>query len=225
MKFAREHPDVQVVMMSPASEPDHTIEHFDSQKTLKSAPESSSDTLPNLVYCQHDREKSLPQADRSTMSVLVEDLYLYGPDLLNEVLRVLSPGGRALFYTTNPNWKSDCPRVSDLCEAIERRKACPDDATTTGLVTTLQQVGFVDVGGEKFSWFCEGPWKYRTIRASISILRTRAQVYGLTDFDAQLSLLQYELVCKYQRLEVSGEFCFATAPADLIAKQFLLTGT
>jgi hypothetical protein len=215
MKFAREHPDVQVIVMNPASEPDHTIKHSDSQETLKFSPESSSNTSPNLVYCKHDREKSLPQADKFTMSVLVEDLYLYGPDLLNEVLRVLSPGGRAIFYTTNPHWKSDCPRVSDMCEAIERHKACPDELATAGLITTLQQVGFVDVDGEKFSWLSEGPWKYRTIKASISILRTRAQVYGLADFDAELSLLHYELVCQYQRLEVSGEFCFATAPADL----------
>jgi hypothetical protein len=216
-EFAREHPDVQVVMMNPASEPDHSIKPFDSQNTLKSALKRSSDTLPNLVYCQYDREKSLPQVDKSTMSVLVEDLYLYEPDLLNEVLRVLSPGGRALFITI-PNWKSDCPRVSDLCKAIERRKACPDDATTTGLLTTLQQVGFVDVRGKKFSWCSEGPWRYRTIRASISILRTRALVYGMKDFDAELSLLHRELICEYPSLEVSGEFCFATAPAGLIAK-------
>lgn len=107
------------------------------------------DESPNFVYSEYDRTKTLPWAEKSITSVLVEDFYLYEPNLIAEVFRVLSPGGRALLHTTNPICESDYPRVSLTCKAIGSFTGHSDGLAASNLLTTPQNVGFAEVRGEK----------------------------------------------------------------------------
>lgn len=215
VNLARDHPDVRVVVMDPIPTPElkTPMEYLDNQ-TANPTAETSTDKWPNLAYSKYDRKNPLPWADKSTTSVLVEDLFLHKSNQLDEVFRVLSPGGRALFHTMTPIWKSECHNVIATYKAIAHHQGLSDGLAPGDLLTALQMVGFVDVSGEKVSWVYDELSGYQTLSALTHLLRIRALVYLRTGLDDELSTLRREIVLGDKSLEVHGEFCYATAPSD-----------
>lgn len=222
--FARGHPNMQVIVMDPnpiysyTTAKQCTIKHFDGQETPQIASPSLSDEPPNLVNLKYDRKRPLPRADNSTTSVLVEDFYLYEDDLLNEVYRVLSPGGQALFCTPATMWESDCPKFGETCETIAGYKGLPDELAPSSLLNTLERVGFDVATSGEFSWPSDGTSKHRVIKASTSILRNRAEVYVPFDFDDELSSLYWALISSEGHLKIHGQYCFTTTP-DILSQE------